>query len=138
MKKDSTHLNQFRIKEGEGATTDADGLNGNFKFALAGVIVQVSSSETEIEGYEHLIAVAFDKPQSSIISRLTAKDPVPRCLTNEEKMQVKRLFWEDDECVVEYLPAKGSQMPFHFTATHLWRRTFSEFPMPIRQKKEGN
>lgn len=138
MKKDSTHINAYRVTEGEGATNDADGLNGNFTFKLKDAIVQVSFAGDEIPGWEHAVAVCFDKPSSSIISRFTSKEPEPRCPTNEEIMHIKRLFFDDDEAVVEIIPAKGNQTPWHPIARHLWHRTFSEFPMPLKTEVGAN
>jgi len=139
MKKDASHLEPFRVTEGEGATTSEAGMSGNFSFKLKDAIVQVSFAGDEIEGWEHAIAVCFDKPQSNIISRLTStKEPEPRCPTNEEIMHIKRLFWEDDEAVVEIFPAKGNKTPWHTIARHLWRRTYSDFPMPVKTEVEAN
>jgi len=137
MKQDTSHLDSFRVTTGEGATNSSDGCKGNFKFKLNDAIVQVSFDDEAIGGWEHAVAVAFDKPQSSIISRLTAKDPVPRTPTNEEIMYVKRLFWEDEESVCEIIPAKGNETPWHHIARHLWKRTYSDFPMPVKQSVEA-
>lgn len=129
MKKSAEHLSKFRVKDGEAATTDADGMSGNFTFKINDALMQVSSEE-DVSGWNHLIVVAFDKSQSSIISRLTARQSEPRCPTNEEVMHVKRLFFDDEELCVEFVPSKGCQVPWHHIARHVWCRTFSEFPTP--------
>lgn len=137
MKKDTAHLDQYRVTEGEGATTPEDGCNGHFKFKIGDAIIQVNASDRDIEGWEHVICAAFEKPKSNIISRLTAQEPEPRAPNMEETFAIKRLFWDDDESVCEYIPAKGSGMPMCMNARHLWRRTYSDFPMPVKKKVEN-
>lgn len=137
MKSDSTEINQFRVTEGEGASTDADGMNGNFTFKVGDAIVQVSSVQNSPEGWNHVICAAFEHPKSNIISRLTAQQPRPRMTNGEETMAVKRLFFEDDETVVEYWPKKGSFLPMSLHARHLWQRIHSDVATPENALKKS-
>lgn len=45
-----------------------------------------------------------------------------RCPTWDEMCQVKDLFWDDEDCVVQYHPPKSSYVNLHPFCLHLWRR----------------
>jgi len=47
----------------------------------------------------------------------------------EEMCRVKKLFWRDDECVVQYHPKKTAYVNIHKGCLHLWSRP-EGFPMP--------
>lgn len=53
-----------------------------------------------------------------------------RCPTWEEMCWVKSLFFDDDECVVQYHPPKSDYVNVHPFVLHLWRPTESVIPMP--------
>ncbi len=44
-----------------------------------------------------------------------------RCPTWEEMCFLKSLFWDDDECVVQYHPAKKDYVNIFKTCLHLWK-----------------
>ncbi|MGY2987654.1 DUF7694 domain-containing protein [Bradyrhizobium sp. USDA 4508] len=43
---------------------------------------------------------------------------------------VKDLFWNEDECVVQYHPPRSEYVNHHPYCLHLWRPIGLEFPMP--------
>lgn len=43
---------------------------------------------------------------------------------------VKDLFWEEDECVVQYHPPKSEYIDNHPGCLHLWKPQSEELPMP--------
>lgn len=49
--------------------------------------------------------------------------------TWEEMAYVKSLFWDDEDCVIEYHPPR-SQYVNMFNCLHLWRPTDREIPLP--------
>lgn len=54
-----------------------------------------------------------------------------RCPTWKEMCRVKGLFFRDDECVVQYHPAKNDHIDIHEFCLHLWRPQGVEIPMPM-------
>ncbi|MGN1303754.1 MAG: hypothetical protein ACI4YB_01835 [Oscillospiraceae bacterium] len=53
-----------------------------------------------------------------------------RTPTWDEMCRVKDIFWNDDECVVQYHPPKSEYVNFHPYCLHLWRKIGEEYPMP--------
>jgi hypothetical protein len=53
-----------------------------------------------------------------------------RCPTWDEMSAIKRLFWNDDETVVQYHPAKSDYVNQHPYCLHLWRPIDVELPTP--------
>ena len=52
------------------------------------------------------------------------------CPSWEEMCLVKSLFWGDDECVVQFHPAKSDYVNIHTGVLHLWKQVGVEFVMP--------
>lgn len=55
-----------------------------------------------------------------------------RCPTWEEMCWVKSLFWEPEECVVQYHPPESEYVNRHQFCLHLWRPLGAEVPRPPR------
>jgi hypothetical protein len=59
----------------------------------------------------------------------------------EEMCFCKKLFWRDDECVVQFHPPADAYVNNHVSCLHLWKSTRSDFPRPpeilIGVKSEG-
>ncbi len=53
-----------------------------------------------------------------------------RCPTWDEMCQVKDLFWDEDDCVVQYHPPKSDYVNIHKNCLHLWRPMDVEMPRP--------
>lgn len=53
-----------------------------------------------------------------------------RCPTWEEMCKIKDLFWEEDDCVVQFHPPKSDYVNNAKFCLHLWRWTGGEFPRP--------
>lgn len=53
-----------------------------------------------------------------------------RCPTWDEMCYVKNLFWDDEDCVVQYHPPKADYINNHPHCLHLWRPTEVEIPRP--------
>ena len=53
-----------------------------------------------------------------------------RCPTWEEMDAVKRLFWADDEAVMQLHPPRSMWVNRHPHCLHLWRPTTQEIPLP--------
>ena len=53
-----------------------------------------------------------------------------RCPTWEEMCFVKSLFWDAEDCVVQFHPPASSYVNFHSHCLHLWRNCSTHFPQP--------
>lgn len=53
-----------------------------------------------------------------------------RCPTWDEMCDVKSLFWDDDDCVIQYHPPKKDHINNHEYCLHLWRPIGIDLPMP--------
>jgi len=104
--------NRYRVLYGKMASDDSAGNNGAFKFinSIGEQIFAVSSCGM---GWEH-VSVSLST----------------RCPTWEEMCMVKRLFWDDDDCVVQYHPPKSEYVNCHPYCLHLWRQIGKEFQLP--------
>jgi hypothetical protein len=94
---------KFRVKTGPLATSSSDGNNGLFIVTLKhGQKVKVIASDGL--GWEHV--------------SVSRQDRAP---TWDEMCQVKALFWEESDCVIQYHPAKKDYVNVHNHCLHLWR-----------------
>jgi len=50
--------------------------------------------------------------------------------TWEEMAHVKSIFWDDEDCVIEYHPPRSEYVNFHPNVLHLWRPIDVPFPTP--------
>ena len=53
-----------------------------------------------------------------------------RCPTWEEMCYIKNLFWDEDECVVQYHPPKSDYVNMAKYCLHLWKPNGVELPRP--------
>lgn len=55
-----------------------------------------------------------------------------RCPTWGEMVQVKRMFWRDDETVIQFHPSADNYVNVHPYCLHLWKRVGTEMELPPR------
>lgn len=103
--------NQYRIRQGMMASADDYGNNGAFKVPV---------------GTRYATVVASDGADWQHVS-VSFRD---RCATWEEMSSIKALFWDDDDCVVQYHPPRAAHINNHPYCLHLWRPTRAPLPMP--------
>lgn len=96
-------LNTFRVREGEMASEDSYGQNGAFVFPWRGASYRAVCSDGE--GWKHVS-----------ISRVGGAT----CPSWEIMCEMKDLFFEPEDCVVQYHPAKSNYVNFHPFCLHLW------------------
>lgn len=53
-----------------------------------------------------------------------------RCPNWAEMCFIKDLFWDSEDCVVQFHPPKSQYVNNHPNVLHLWRPANKEFPMP--------
>lgn len=105
--------NDMRLKTGALASTDADGNNGVFKCCFEGRSYLVQASDGM--DWEHVS-----------VSIIGAKTP-PRW---NAMCYIKNLFWDAEDCVVQYHPPKKDYVNNHSGCLHLWRPVKFEIPRP--------
>lgn len=89
-----------------------EGNNGFFVFKKHGIIYFCQASDGM--GWEH-VSVSLNKN---------------RCPTWEEMCMVKDLFWDKEDCVIQYHPPKSQYVNNHPNVLHLWRPIGVSIPMP--------
>lgn len=81
-----------------------------------GIIAIVSYGCAEIP-WEHVSARARDYKGE-------------RTPTWDEMCWIKNLFWDDEECVIQYHPPKSDYVNNHPNVLHLWKPVGIEIPRP--------
>jgi hypothetical protein len=102
---------------------DSFGNNGFFiisHYRIAGYEFRVMASDGM--GWEHA-SVTIAEPRK----------PAKRCPAWEEMCYIKKLFWDETDCVIEYHPAKTEYVSVHPFCLHLWRPTDQVIPIPLKE-----
>jgi hypothetical protein len=103
---------RYRVRIGKMASTEEFGNNGAFTILLKNrhAVFVIASDGL---GWEHV--------------SVSRKDRIP---TWEEMCQVKALFWDDEDCVVQFHPPESEYVNNHVNCLHLWRPTEDVMPIP--------
>ena len=104
--------NKFRVRTGRIGSTDDIGNNGAFE-------IKLRHSQT-------VFVIAGDGLCWEHVS-VSRKD---RCPTWDEMCQIKAMFWDEDDCVIQYHPPKSEYVNNHPNCLHLWRPIGIELPLP--------
>jgi len=104
--------NKYRIRSGRMASTDEFGNNGAFEIKLkhAQSVFVIASDGA---GWEHVSVSRRD-----------------RCPTWDEMCQIKSMFWDDGDCVIQFHPPKSEYVNNHPFCLHLWRQIGADIAMP--------
>lgn len=103
-----------RITDGPFGSTSADGMMGAFVVNANNKSLRVISSGFDKEsGWEHV----------SVSTEYRTPSWKEMCL-------IKNLFWEDEECVVQYHPSKSEYVNHHPHCLHLWKPIGVIIPIP--------
>lgn len=105
--------NRYRIRTGFAASSDAAGNNGAFFCPRRPGQAPLQIIASDGFGWEHV--------------SVSLPDRVP---TWEEMCAVKALFWDDDDCVVQFHPPRGDYVNNHSRCLHMWRPIGIELPRP--------
>ena len=105
------NIERFRIKHGPRASDETYGMNGDFRIPYADIILNVIISDGG--GWDH-VSVSFPN----------------RCPTWEEMHWIKRIFWEDDETVIQFHPKESEYINCHPHCLHLWKPQKKEVKLP--------
>lgn len=117
MKSNWSTIEQFRLTSGPYASAEGDDF-GYFYIprGKAQLGVMASSGDESIP-WEHV----------SIKTRDFKGERTP---TWEEMCWVKSLFWDAEECVVQYHPPESEYVNNHACVLHLWKPLGIEMPRP--------
>lgn len=110
MRNDLSHVDYYRVKTGSLATKDGE---RHGAFILTGkddFLTVIVSSEL---GWDH---ASVSTPSHSPSWR-------DMCL-------VKDIFFEDEECVIQYHPPKSIYLNMHPNVLHMWRPHYETIPIP--------
>jgi len=77
--------------------------------------LRIIATDGEGSGWEHVSVSLMNNPKA--------------CPSWEEMAMVKSLFWEPEDCVVEYHVGESNHISYG-EVLHLWRYTKGEFPQP--------
>lgn len=123
MRKNPTYdIEQFRHKSGPMASTKADGANGAFLLdGPGGVTLKVVCSDGTDWTASKLPPPAWEHVSVSCQTR---------CPTWEEMDFVKRIFWRDDELIVQFHVPRSQHINYHEHCLHMWRLVDRAFPQP--------
>ena len=115
--KDLTTLDKFRLRDEELRIygTHGDSGNGVFKVFVEGRSFYCIASNGG--GWEHVSVSPCSSKRKS-------------CPTWDEMCAIKDMFFEPEECVVQYHPAKAEYVNNHPLCLHLWRPQHTELPAP--------
>jgi hypothetical protein len=97
------------------ASDDSYGNNGAFEIPLEGPIAFVIASDGQ--GWNHV----------SVHVMVDGESETP---TWDEMCAIKDLFWDEEDCVVQYHPPKSQYVNQHEHTLHLWRPTIQSIPVP--------
>ncbi len=111
MKTNNKAIEKSRVRCGPFASNASYGNNGVFQIPRRGHIFTVQASDGE--GWDH-ISVSLPA----------------RCPTWQEMSWIKDLFWDDNETVIQYHPAKEDYVNNHPFCLYLWKWHVHEFPKP--------
>lgn len=140
MRSDWSHLDKYRVMDGSPYSSKPGDPYGAFevpydsKSIVAGrtqLLRIIANSALDGIGeageWEHVSVHAHD-PQVVYYGGNGERIP-----TWEEMCFVKDLFWKEDECVIQFHPAKKDYVDVHVFVLHLWRSTKVPFPMPPKE-----
>ena len=116
MRKENQQINRYRVRHGALKSDNSYGNNGRFIIPLRGrhaEVVHLTVIASDGLGWDH---VSVSLPH--------------RCPEWEEMAYIKDLFWEPNECVVQYHPPADRYVNHHPYALHLWRPQGIEIPVP--------
>lgn len=110
-------INRHRVRVGDFKTTDADGFNGAFFMTVRGAKLKIIISDGE--GWKHV---------SVSLAQFPNHTP-----SWEAMCEVKDLFFEPEDCVVQFHPPKSRYVNTHPGCLHLWQSLNEKQPVPPQE-----
>lgn len=102
---------QYRIKTGRFASDESYGNNGGFIIPFESYELMVFASDGE--GWEHVsVSLSHRTPNW------------------KEMCYIKNLFWDENDCVIQFHPPKNEYVNNHPNCLHLWKPVGREIETP--------
>lgn len=114
-------IEDYRVTEGRFGSTADFGANGCFAVPHRGVLLRIMASDGTDWHLCGLPSPAWEHVSVSVETR---------CPTWEEMDYVKRLFWRDDETVLQLHVPRDRHVNFHNYCLHLWKPIGVDVPLP--------
>jgi hypothetical protein len=109
-------LNKNRVRRGQWGSDETYGFNGMFEFALTGEARRIRCIASDGAGWRH-VSVSFGAVSKSAPSW-------------DLMCKIKDLFWDDEDCVVQFHPPKSEYVNNHAGCLHLWQKIDGSQPIP--------
>lgn len=106
---------KYRIKSGRFGSTKEYGNNGAFAIKKGRLKMQVIASDGG--GWDHVSV--------TIVNR-------QRTPTWQEMCFIKDLFFDKDECAVQFHPSESQYVNNHKYCLHLWKPQFGPLQIPLK------
>lgn len=109
---------KYRVREGLMGSDERDGNNGMFmvprkKARKGGKPFTLKVIASDGLGWEHVSVSLYNRPP-----------------TWEEMCRIKDMFWDEEDMVIQYHPAKSQYVNNHPNCLHLWRPIGQNVPFP--------
>ena len=125
MKQNWSHLDKFRVLDGFIRSNKGDRF-GAFFIPMNGYVLRVIATDGEVDE-DHQGSTDWEHVSVSALDTTFNKELTPRW---DMMAFIKSQFWNEDEVVVEFHPAKKDYVNIHEHVLHLWRWKKGEFPTP--------
>lgn len=103
--------NEFRVKEGSLGSDETYGDNGAFTIPFESHTLNVIASDGG--DWEH--------------ASISLRHRIPNW---KEMCFIKNLFWDEEDCIIQYHPPKSEYINNHPKTLHLWRPKKEKIPLP--------
>ena len=114
-------IEEYRVKNGLMASNRKYGANGAFLIPYSGITIAVISSDGSGWQESDLSGPSWEHVSVSVSNR---------CPYWKEMDYIKRIFWRDDETVIQLHVPKALHINVHENCLHLWKPTGIEIPLP--------
>lgn len=105
---------EYRIKDGHMASDESFGNNGLFLIHFESYDFNVIASDGM--DWDHVSVSIHGNPN--------------RTPSWKQMCFIKDIFWEKDECVIQYHPPESEYVNNHNGCLHLWKPQKEKLPMP--------
>ena len=123
MRKSPTkRIEAYRTTEGPLASTASDGANGQFRIPYPD-LVEWGMQQV------FLTVIASGADEDILWEHVSVSLPA-RCPTWAEMDYVKKIFWRDDEAVMQLHVPAALKVNTHENCLHLWRPIRATIPLP--------
>jgi len=104
---------KYRLKEGPMGSDESYGINGVFVIPIH-IDCQIRCIASDGAGWEHV--------SISEMVNIKKKRPLVRTPSWNIMCKVKNLFWDEEDCVIQFHPPKSEYVNRHPNVLHLWRK----------------